>query len=337
MKSAEYKVGLVGLGEISSYFIHACNLNPKTKVVAVCRRKPLDGAEKEKYKEFKYYSDWKDLVDDPNVNCIIIATPPSTHAPITLHALQQKKRVISEKPFSTVLEDAHKCIEVAKSMKTHLNFAYHASMNPLSLAAKKVVRSQLDKGDAILTINILMQELVTNYHSGQSWIFDPAISGGGVLIDSGVNAISVAQFVCGNVSPTHVELVCAPNFKVETSCKVNFVGVTHPELKGELVQNWLHPGEESRSFDIGFRSGVKISFCFAKGSITITQADGKSHTDQVINKNEADHHLTPMSLEYINVVNFAVDQFQTQELVDELAEGPFEFVMKCYEMNKKKQ
>lgn len=79
-------MGLVGLGEISSYFINAVQKHPRMKMVAVCRRRPQED-DKEKYKDYKFYTDWKELVEDPEVNCIIIATPPSTHAPITKHAL----------------------------------------------------------------------------------------------------------------------------------------------------------------------------------------------------------------------------------------------------------
>jgi len=90
---AEYKVGLVGLGEISSYFVNGVNLNPRTELVAICRRHPLQNEEeKAKYRSYKFYTDWKKLVDDPQVNCIIIATPPSTHSEITEYSLKKKKR-----------------------------------------------------------------------------------------------------------------------------------------------------------------------------------------------------------------------------------------------------
>jgi len=209
-------------------------------------------------------------------------------------------------------------------------------MNPLSIRGKEVVNAQLAKGDTLSGIKVVFKELVTNYHNGQSWIFDPAISGGGVLIDSGVNAISVVEYVCGKVEPVEVELTSAPGYKVETSTKVTFTGAKNPSFRGELVQDWLWPGEESREFTITFGSGATISFCFAKGSITTTTPDGKHNTEQVISKQQADVHLTPMSLEYINVINFAVDGFEKAEYVDELGEGPFEFVMKCYEKTKTK-
>jgi predicted dehydrogenase len=162
---AEFNVGLVGLGEISCYFINAVQQHPRMKMVAVCRRTPQPG-DLEKYKDFKFYTDWKELVEDPDVNCIIIATPPSTHAPITQHALSKpptvlllpaelKKRVISEKPFSLTLEEAHHCIGLAKENKTHLNFAYHAAMNPLSLIAKERIYGLVQKGDKIVDIKVI--------------------------------------------------------------------------------------------------------------------------------------------------------------------------------------
>jgi len=106
-------VGLVGLGEISSYFVDGVRLNPKSVLVAVCRKnkKPEDA---EKYKKYRFYTDWRKLVEDPDVNTVIIATPPSTHPDITAYALKLRKRVIVEKPFSVNFDDAPNCVDLAK-------------------------------------------------------------------------------------------------------------------------------------------------------------------------------------------------------------------------------
>jgi len=234
-----------------------------------------------------------------------------------------------------VLEDAFRCVTLAKEHKTHLNFAYHAAMNPLSIQAKSVVDTFLAAGDQPLDIKVVYRELVTNYHGEGTWLFDPAISGGGCLIDSGVNAISVVEFVIGHVEPTEVQLGFTADIKVETSATVKFVGTKFPSLKGELIQDWMFPGEESRELTIKFKSGALVVFCFAKGKLSITRPDG-SVENQVQEKQASDHHLTPMSLEYINVVNYAVDGFEREELIDPLGPGPFQTIMKCYEMYKNK-
>jgi len=330
-QGGEYKVGLIGLGEISSYFITGVEQNPRTELVAVCRRRIQEG-DLEKYKAYKFYQDWTQLVDDPIVNCVIIATPPSTHAEITERCLKLHKKVISEKPFSLKLGDATRCIALAKETNTHLNFAYHAAMNPLSIRAKAVVDEHLVRGEEPTHVKVLYRELVTNYHGGESWIFDPKISGGGCLIDSGVNALSVVEFVVGHVEPTHVELGFKPETcgAVEVSANVKFVGTKYPNMQGELIQDWMWPGEESREIVITFKSGSLISFCFAKGKLTATTPDGKV-TSQELEKQATDHHLTPMTFEYINVVNYAVDGFDSKDVIDPLGAGPFQTIMNCYQ------
>lgn len=62
--------------------------------------------------------------------------------------------MISEKPFSLDLADAIECTKLAKETKTHLNFAYHAAMNPLSLLAKDRIGALVAKGDKITNVNV---------------------------------------------------------------------------------------------------------------------------------------------------------------------------------------
>lgn len=71
-----------------------------------------------------------------------------------------------------------------------------------------------------------------------------------------MNAISVVEFVIGHVEPTQVTLGFTPEIKVETSAIVKFVGTKFPKLEGELVQDWMFPGDESREITIKFTSGI---------------------------------------------------------------------------------
>lgn len=330
---AQYKVGLVGLGEISSYFMDGVRLNPKSQLVAVCRKnkKPEDA---EKYKAYKFYTDWKLLVKDPEVNTIIIATPPSNHAEVTELALTLGKRVIVEKPFSTKFEDAPRCAELAKKNKTHLYFAYHAAFNPLTLNAKEQVKKFTEKGDKITSFKVIFKEDVRNYHGNNSWIFEPAIAGGGCLIDSGVNAMSVVNNVgVGFVVPTSVKLGFKPDFKVEISAQVSWKS-PDGSITGELIQDWLHVGKEQREISVSFASGNKISFDYATGIVT-SRINGKEELHEVKLRDTGDHHNTPMAHEYINIVNDAIEEFARPNYVDPLGVGPFESIMLCYQLHKK--
>jgi len=333
--SQNYKIGLIGLGEISSYFVGGIELNKRTKLVAVCRKqkKPEDT---EKYKSYRYYTEWKKLVEDSEVNCIIIATPPDSHPEITAHALKLKKRVIVEKPFSILFEDAIKCVDLAKKYNTHLYFAYHAAFNPLTLHAKQQIAKLLSIGDKISTFKVVSREDVRNYHGANSWIFEPKIAGGGCLIDSGVNAISVVFNIgVGFVIPTSVQLGFDPNYKVEISANINWRS-PDSSIKGQLIQEWLYTGPEKRDVEVNFISGNSISFDYATGFV-VSLINGKEEKQQVKLRSEGDHLPSPMAHEYNNIIDDAVKAFDRKEVIDPIGVRPFESIMLCYELwNKNK-
>jgi len=280
----------------------------------------------------------KKLVDDSEVNCIIIATPPSTHPEITAYALERKKKVIVEKPFSVKLEDAAKCVELAKRNNTHLYFAYHAAFNPLTLEAKKQVAKFLSSGDKVSSFKVIFKEDVRNYHGANSWIFEPSIAGGGCLIDSGVNAMSVIYNLgVGFVIPTSVQLGTHPDFKVEISADITWKSPDN-SIKGQLIQDWLFKGPgEKREISITFVSGNSLSFDYATGLVS-SFINGKEEKQEVKIRAEGDILPTPMAHEYKNIVNDAVIAFDRKELIDPIGVAPFESIMLCYQLwNKNKQ
>jgi len=195
----------------------------------------------------------------------------------------------------------------------------------------------LASGDKLSSFKVISLEDVRNYHGANSWIFEPDIAGGGCLIDSGVNAISVIENVgVGHVVPTKVWLGYDPKFKVEISSKVQLVSEKEPHVTGELIQEWLHTGTEKREIILGFKSGKSVSFDYTTGIITIKSPNGHVEQHVVKIRENADVHNTPMAFEYINVVNDAVLAFDEKEVIDKLGVGPFETVMKCYELAKQK-
>jgi len=195
----------------------------------------------------------------------------------------------------------------------------------------------LQSGDKITGFKVIFKEDVRNYHGANSWIFEPTIAGGGCLIDSGVNAISVVENVgVGHVVPTKVSLGTDPKFKVEISANVQFVSAKDPHVTGELIQDWLHTGPEKREITVTFKSGKSIAFDYATGLIITKSPNGHVHQENVKIRESADVHNTPMAFEYINVVNDAIIAFDDKEVIDQLGVGPFETVMKCYDLAKQK-
>src|SRR4029079_11010958 len=49
----------------------------------------------------------------PDIDALVVATPPSTHATLACRAMEAGKHVLVEKPFATRLDDAHRMVQVA--------------------------------------------------------------------------------------------------------------------------------------------------------------------------------------------------------------------------------
>ncbi|HLL60662.1 MAG TPA: hypothetical protein VK338_03010, partial [Candidatus Nitrosocosmicus sp.] len=80
-----------------------------------------------------------------------------------------------------------------------------------------------------------------------SWIFDPHRAGGGVIMDTGINAISVVTAVLpqANLIVENARLEQHENIGVETAGNIDFT--FGPETKGQMVLDWMHTGPEERT------------------------------------------------------------------------------------------
>ena len=99
--------GFIGCGEVTEKKSGpAFNLVPGSRIVAVMSRR-ADKAESyaRRHGVKRWYTDPQALLDDPEVNAVYIATPPSTHATYAIMAMKSGKAVYVEKPMASNYED----------------------------------------------------------------------------------------------------------------------------------------------------------------------------------------------------------------------------------------
>jgi len=323
------RVCQIGLGLISKYWINALRKNPKTKLVAVCDIRPPDNLQA-KYGPVVYYSDYKQCCQDPNIDVVIISTPNNVHVPIVVCALKNKKRVIVEKPISTSLAEGQQCLEVANQTNTQLYFAYHSIFGIAYKKAKQIIDEWIQKGDTLERVSSSCLENATAY--SQNWIFDKAIAGGGVLIDSGINSLSILLDVIDcpvEIEETHLYF---PNkdAAVEDVADVSFS--TKKGIKGSMHYNWAHIGDDSGHYIFEFSSKNKLEFEWCSGQITLTQNGQTSHFSVNNRDNSVDKNQVPMSFEYVEMVADAVNFFENStQIVNKNAMIPFIATMDAYQ------
>jgi predicted dehydrogenase len=114
MKRDAVQVGIVGYGYWGPNLARNFNEAATCKVVAISDARPERLADAySRYPATRFYTDCQDLLKDPKVEAVVIATPLHTHYPLALAALNAGKHVLVEKPLAGSSDQVLKLIEAA--------------------------------------------------------------------------------------------------------------------------------------------------------------------------------------------------------------------------------
>ena len=135
-------VGCIGLGTRGGDLINAVVNAPNVKVTAVCdvygphRQK---GIERSRNPDVKAYVDYRELLADPNVDAVIIATPDHWHCQMVLDAVKAGKDIYCEKGFSRTLAEAKLMRDALKRSRVVFQLGHHARQATCALQAKELI------------------------------------------------------------------------------------------------------------------------------------------------------------------------------------------------------
>ncbi|WP_449538708.1 Gfo/Idh/MocA family protein [Ferdinandcohnia sp. Marseille-Q9671] len=145
----------------------------------------------------KWYDNADDLIQDPEVDVVYIATPPGSHKEYTLKAAKAGKPVYVEKPMARNYAECLEMIEVCKKENVPLFVAYYRRGQERFLKIKEL----LENG-AIGDIRFVS---TTQYrkasHDGENipWRLQPELSGGGLFFDLASHTLDILDFLLGPI------------------------------------------------------------------------------------------------------------------------------------------
>lgn len=165
---------------------------------------------------------------------IIVSTPPHTHLEIASYFLCQGKRVILEKPAVINLTELSQLQGLANRQPDHLYLAYHTAFNPLT---RQLVNELARESPQLEKISLDYRENVFDYHpDAEGWLFRPELSGGGCIIDSGINIFSVLELLVRPTKLVKASLKYAEKMKVETQAYIEMMAGRTPIV---ITMDWL--------------------------------------------------------------------------------------------------
>ncbi|MBQ2774735.1 MAG: Gfo/Idh/MocA family oxidoreductase [Clostridia bacterium] len=253
------KIGIIGIGGIAKgSHIPAYIMQKNAEIVAVCDiiEERARRAKEKCFKNAKVYTDYKELLKDPDIQAVDICTPNYLHSIIAVDAMEAGKHVLCEKPDAVNPQEAAKMKEASERTGKKLMVIRNNRFIVSSQEAKKIAE---DGGFGEIYAARCGWIRRRGIPGKGGWFTTKELSGGGPLIDLGVHMIDLAVWLMGNPRPVAVS--------GGTFCK--FADSDSSDSKnsafGDKVENGTFDVEDLAMGFIRFENGacLQIEFSWA--------------------------------------------------------------------------
>ena len=277
MPQKTYGLGIIGFGSFglfaSQHFLQMDNV----KLIGIAGSKREEATIAAKRYGATHFDTITQLLEQPELDIIYIASPPFVHHEQAMAALSKGKHVICEKPLAVTKAQADEMMALAKQHKLLLVTNLMQRYNPLFQKVKQLIDSGI-LGDVLHGYfeNYASDEGLSESH----WFWDPAKSGG-IFIEHGVHFFDLFAGWLGPGKVESAQVSLRPGSKVEDQ-------VNATVRYGPSLVNFYHGFTQ-----VGRMDRQEMRILFEKGDITL-------------------HEWVPSRL----VINAVVDEADTRQLME---------------------
>lgn len=195
--------GIIGCGDVTEVKSGpAFQRAEHSALIAVMRR---NGALARDYAERhgvpRWYDDADALIDDPDVDAVYVATPPSTHKPYTLRVARAGKPVYVEKPMALDYAECLAMIDACRTAAVPLFVAHYRRALPRFLKIKELIDDRAIGDVRFVSITFYQRPSERDRQRDQlPWRVDPAIAGGGHFVDLAPHMLDFLDFALGPIA-----------------------------------------------------------------------------------------------------------------------------------------
>lgn len=194
------RIGIIGMGVISHYYVKAFDQVAQCTLQAVCDLNPAKLAP-HRANGVDCYHDYQQLLQSPLIDAVVINLPNNLHYQACLDALAAGKHVCCEKPLTLDLAQARALSRRAKELGLTLLTAFHRRYNQHLIAA-------VEQGvfASAQSITAHYDEKIEDHAGTDTWYLNPNACGGGCIADNGPNIFDSLSFALGELSLQHVSV-----------------------------------------------------------------------------------------------------------------------------------
>jgi predicted dehydrogenase len=273
-----YNIGVIGAGWIAKAHMGFLKETGRAHISWIAARNPVN-LEKVRgdFNIPNKTQDYTDILKDPSVDLVLIATPPDTHREMFIAALMAGKHVLLEKPMALSMEELVEMMRV-KAQHPHLMAmdcsARHSRLNPKF----KLVRDLISSGALGEVYHIHQQGVKRQerpgieFHPMAKWFLDKSKAGGGPLFDWGVYDLSFHLGILGDDPQLErVENIVLKSGLDDVDPQAEVYDVeehllANMQFSGGISYYWergvhAHVEVPNETRIYGTRGGIKLAYC----------------------------------------------------------------------------
>jgi predicted dehydrogenase len=190
----KYRLGIIGAGMYGKVLISSLQKDPRADIVWVnSASEETTRAAAEAFGIEKWTLDYREILADPTVDAVVIATPPYLHAEQVVAALTAGKDVLVEKPLAESPESVSRIVSAVEQAPGKI--VLDASCRHTRLTRKfQFIKAMIDRGQLGEVYHIhhnhLSRTTFLEWNPNGAWAMNKRLAGGGPFIDWGVYDLS---------------------------------------------------------------------------------------------------------------------------------------------------
>ncbi|MDT0301421.1 Gfo/Idh/MocA family protein [Streptomonospora wellingtoniae] len=234
MPETPLRVGVIGLGAISRFYLAALESTPSLRLAAVCDRHPE--ALSPLRDRVPCYLDHREMLAGGGLDAAVVSAPNHMHAPLCRDVLAAGLPVCVEKPLAILPADGDALRAEARLRGVTLFTAFHRRYN----LAVRALADRLPQGVPVAEVRVRYLERIEDHIGRDAWYLDPARSGGGCVADNGPNAFDLARMLLGELSVAEAH-IARDREAVDRRAAIGLRSEGGATASVEL--DWSYPGE----------------------------------------------------------------------------------------------
>ncbi|MDD4227025.1 MAG: Gfo/Idh/MocA family oxidoreductase [Mariniphaga sp.] len=276
--------GIIGVGNVTENKSGPAFYKTEySRLVAVMRRNEEKAADyAQRHQVPKYYSNATELINDPDVDAVYIATPPDSHARYAMEAMKAGKPVYVEKPMAKNYAECLEMLNVSENTGMPIWVAYYRRALPAFLKVKELIDSGTIGKPCMVQVKLHKPIQEYDPATGQMhWHVIPEISGGGYFFDLASHQFDYLDFLFGQVTETSG---IASNYGNLYPAEDAVAGIWKHESGVTGSGSWYfgsnNPAEKDEMIITGENGEIVIP-CFTHEKVSVKTAKGTTKMEFV--------------------------------------------------------